>query len=411
MPRYGQVLSEVANKVNGDTAKLREFYTESVAAGKINREEVSLRELAQSFMGDGWAETLKSYATNGQHFMESGAAIGASGFAVISGQLMVDQVLEGYNLASRTVDDLVSTDPITNGNLSTQIVPGLGNVVIPKKNQQEMEAPPYVQANGRYVTMPAPVKSGAVAALTMEMLFSDKTRQANNMANSVGEMLGLQRAEEIYRVVYGIVNSYREGFTQAATGTAYNTYLTAGAYWTNKLTDFTLTDWTSIDTLEQLFANMVDPFTGKRIQVNPTHLLVPRKLLYTAKRIFSATETRTGDITTGAGNQMLAKSPLEKDYKVVYDNNATAILKSEGAAAGVFTDAPEADSVVILGDFKKAFTWRYVPEIGPGVKVMDLPLSGEKMSRNIALEVFAQYFGVPAVQDPRYVVQALNAAL
>jgi muconolactone delta-isomerase len=247
----------------------------------------------------------------------------------------------------------------------------------------------------------------------MEMIFSDKTGQARERCQSVGKMLAVWRAEQIYKVVYGIVNPYKEGFTQSATPTSYSTYITsAGAGpWANKLTNFSLVDWTSIDTLEQLFAGMVDPFTGKRIQITPTAFLVPRKLLYTAKRIFNATETRSGATGSAPANQTLAPSPLNEDYPVMYDNIANAVLKGAGVTAGTVANATQADSLCVLADFKKAFGWRYVPSIGPGVKVTDLPISGEKMSQNIVQEVLAQVYGVAYVRDPRYAVQGYDNTL
>jgi hypothetical protein len=411
--RYGQKLKEVAIQVGGNRNELREFYLESVAAGKIDTSRVSIRELAQSFMGDNWKDVLTSYANGGERFMESTAAIGASGFAVISGQLMVDQILEGYKIANTVIDRLYSPDPITNGNLGTQIEPGLGDVLLGDDTQAEMEAAPYVQFNGRYIQVPAPISKRNRAALTMEMIFSDKTGQATDKCKSVGKMMGVWQAEQIYKCIYGITNPYKEAFTQSSSGTAYNTYITsAGAGpWANKLTNFSLTDWTSIDTLEQLFAGMTDPFTGKRIQVTPNAILVSRANKYTAKRILSATQVRAGNITSGTGNQTLSESPLDVEYPVEVDNIANAVLKSDGVTASVVANAAQADSLVVLADFKKAFGWRYVPEIGPGVKVTDLPISGEKMSQHIVMECMAELFGTAYVRDPRYAVLAYNNSL
>lgn len=408
----GTKLFEVAKRVGGDTAQLRECFLEAVGAGNIKPGDISLKDLAVSFMGDGWANTLQRHA-NGERFMESTAAIGASGFGVISGQLMVDQVRQGYDLASMSVDKLCDAVSVSNGNLGPQIEPGLGDVLISDDVQMEQEDAPFVQFNGRYVTAPPPISKRVRAAITMEMVFSDKTGQAMEKCQSVGKMMSVWRAERIYKCIYGIINNYKEGFTQSATPTAYNTYITAAGAgpWANKLTNFSLADWTSIDTLEQLFANMVDPFTGKRIQIKPSALLLSRKLKYTGKRIMSATEVRAGNIASSPGNQTLAPSPLDEDYPIMTDNIANDVLKKAGVTASVVANAAQADSLCVLADFKKAFGWRYVPEIGPGVKVTDLPISGEMMSQHIVQVAMAEVYGEAYVKDPRYAVLAYDNSL
>jgi hypothetical protein len=219
------------------------------------------------------------------------------------------------------------------------------------------------------------------------------TGQILDSAGSVGTYCGLAREERILKVVLGLVNNHKWN------GNSYNTYLSSGA-WTNLVGNFVLKDWTSVNTLEQLFTNMLDPNTGKNILIEPKQMLVMPANRYRAIRAFSANVTRSGDFaTSGNPDQIEAPNPLDKDYQILTSPHARRLLTESGVSTSI------ADSYVFLGDFKKAFIWR---EAKP-LTVVEAPAQNPReFEQDIALAVKASLMGVAAVRDPRYVVFGVN---
>jgi hypothetical protein len=252
---------------------------------------------------------------------------------------------------------------------------------------------PHTTFSPNYIEYPAIEKIGKICAVTMEAIYSDLTGQILDSAGSVGTYCGLAREERILKVVLGLTNNHKWN------GTSYNTYLSSGA-WVNSVTSFTLKDWTSVNTLEQLFTNMLDPNTGKNILIEPKQMLVMPANRYRAIRAFSATVTKSGDFaTTGNPDQIEAPNPLDKDYQILTSPHARRLLTESGIASST------ADSYVFLGDFKKAFIWR---EAKP-LTVVEAPAQNPReFEQDIALAVKASLMGVAAVRDPRYVVFGSN---
>lgn len=368
--------------------KASKFLGEAVLAGKVSRHALSLRNLAESFMGDNWAENLQRY-NSGVRVTEASEAVGASAFTAITGQLLVNEIKAKFELAKLIGDELVDTVPVTNGNLKEQKVPWLSNVVDSVEKVEEGMPYPQTTFSSNFIEYPGIEKIGKICSVTMEAIYSDLTGQILDSAGSVGTYCGLAREERILRMVLGLTNGHKWN------GTSYNTYLTTGA-WVNKVTGFSLTDWTSVNTLEQLFVNMLDPNTGKNILIDPKQILVMPASKYRAKRIFEATTTKSGAYsTTGNTDQTESPNPLDQDYQILTSPHARRLLGEASIGSP--------DAYVLLGDFKKAFIWR---EAKP-LTVVEAPAQNPReFEQDIALAVKASLMGVAAVRDPRYVVLA-----
>lgn len=370
---------------------------------RLQREDISLLEMAGSFMGENWEEKLDRHygmMRGGgvyEHYLrESADAVDASGFAAIGGQLLIDVVRERYKLATYKSDKMITRVPVGN-NLGTYIEPWLSDVLDEGAVVNQLQPYPFTQFTHQTVTYPAPVKKGRILAITMEMLKADKTGQAFEAAESLGKRMGLQVHKDRLRVFLGITNNH------TFNGTALSTYLTTGS-WINKVTDFALTNWTSINRIEQLWAQMVDPVTGEVIDVDPSSAiwLTMSAARYTAKRILNATEVRSGDITTGTGDQTVSMNPLDGEYSLVSDKHARKLLIAEGGLT-----AAQADTVNVFGDFKRAFVER---EVFPLTTDQAAPNNIWEFTRDIALAVRGRVFNVQGVRDPRYVIYAYNAS-
>jgi hypothetical protein len=372
--------------------KTAKFLGDAIRDKKVSKHSISIRQLAESFLGHNWAENLYRY-NSGVRVQEASEGVDASSFTAITGQLLVNEIKDKFDLAKLIGDDVCETIPVTNGNLKEQKVPWLSNVIDSVEKVEEGMPYPHTTFSPNYIEYPAIEKIGKICAVTMEAIYSDLTGQILDSAGSVGTYCGLAREERILKVVLGLVNNHKWN------GNSYNTYLSSGA-WANLVGNFVLKDWTSVNTLEQLFTNMLDPNTGKNILIEPKQMLVMPANRYRAIRAFSANVTRSGDFaTSGNPDQIEAPNPLDKDYQILTSPHARRLLTESGVSTSI------ADSYVFLGDFKKAFIWR---EAKP-LTVVEAPAQNPReFEQDIALAVKASLMGVAAVRDPRYVVFGVN---
>jgi hypothetical protein len=405
MKSLGKKLKEFGQQ-NG-LAKTKAFFSESIAKGDVAVNRISLRGLAEGIMGDDWAEQLNRFNGPERTFMEATEAVDASNFAAITGQILITTVQEKYKLASFIGDQLVSTIP-AGQNLSTEIIPWLSDISPSPEVVQPGMPYPQTQFSGNYVRLPAIEKVGRICAITAEMIYSDKTSQALASAESVGTYCGLVREERILNTVLGLTGSYVYG-TAAGAEATLNTYsTTAQAGMTfgfiNKIASYSLSNFASINTLEQLFYQMKDPNTGKPIDIfGPgMQMLVMPFQKYTASRILNPqTVTKNGPFaTSGDVEQLESPNPLDTNYGLLTSAHARNLLVTSGIAAAT------ADKYVYLGNFKKAFVWR---EAKP-MEVVQAPANNwAEFNQDIAVAIKASWWGSAGVTDPRYVVQGLPA--
>lgn len=405
MPSLGKTLRTWA-EAHGHRQTL-DMFVDGLRSRRINPNEVSIRELAESYMGPDWQGQLRLLGRNPSAlrsmgddvaFAESGDAVDSSAFANITGQLLVNEVKAQYEPGDMIGDMVCSTVPVTNGNLGTQKVPYLSPAVDPltgqlRTVQQGMEYP-RTEFQEQYITYPAIRKFGEICAVTMEAIYSDLTQQIRESAGSVGLRIRQEKEEVILRTVLGIDNSF------SWNGTSYNTYQ-ASTPWINTVGSTPFLDWSSLNSAEQLLVQMTDPVTGKPIKVQPNALLVMPAKYYTFMRTMNAIEVRTGD---GASNTQAtyAASPLATNYPVLKSQYARQLLITSAANLGAGLTATQADEYWYLGDFKRAFVWR---QYLPFETFVAPPGTPDEFQRDVVLQVKAREAGVAGVRDPRFVVK------
>lgn len=405
MKSLGKKLKEFGHQ-NG-LAKTKHFFSESISKGDIAVDRISLRGLAEGIIGDDWAEQLNRFNGPDRTFMEATEAVDASNFAAITGQILITTVQEKYKLASFIGDQLVSNIP-AGQNLASEIIPWLSDISPSPEVVQPGMPYPQTQFSGNYVRLPAIEKVGRICAITAEMIYSDKTSQALASAESVGTYCGLVREERILNTVLGLTGSYVYG-TATGAEVNLNTYsTTAQAGMTygfiNKIGSYSLSNFASINTLEQLFYQMKDPNTGKPIDIfGPgMQMLVMPFQKYTASRILNPqTVSKNGPYaTSGDVEQLESPNPLDNNYGLLTSSHARNLLVTSGISAST------ADKYVYLGNFKKAFVWR---EAKP-MEVVQAPANNwAEFNQDIAVAIKASWWGSAGVKDPRYVVQGLPA--
>ena len=144
---------------------------------------------------------------------------------------------------------------------------------------------PSVGLSEDYIETPSTTKHGFIVPVTREAIFFDRTHLILQRAAEVGEFLGLNKEKRLLDLVLGTMNNYKWK------GTAYNTYYgpADNGPWVNVL-DEELVDWTDVDAAEQLFADILDPYTGEPVLIQPNTVLVMPAYRHAANRVFKATE-------------------------------------------------------------------------------------------------------------------------
>lgn len=377
-----------------------ETLDEAIRTRKIDPYAIRLPDLAETFLGRDYLSAerkLKAIQSGRLHTLEAAEANDASTFYNITGQLLVTIVKEKYQSPDFIGSKLMRTMPNPGGNLKEHKVPYLSDVDSEPKLLNQLEPYPATRFYESWVTLPSPEKYGHTCLVGFEMVFSDLTGQAQDSAASIGRSLGYKDEVRKLRVVLGLDNPYQWN------GNALNTYvdtLGTGVY-VNDCPSTTVTNYTHVNTVEQLFYRMVDPITGRLINVRPNAILCMPEKRYELKRILNAVETRSGDITTGTGDQVVAGNPLDNPYTIHHSPIARKLLVDSGVSTANTKER------LYWGDFQKAFIWR---EVYPMRVEQAPPQNPYEFQQDVVIAIKASSFGVPCVYDPRHVVQSTSEA-
>lgn len=365
-----------------------------IREGKLNPNEVSIREVAKATMGDDFVErcnpTSKAGFSEGENLLEAGEAVDSTAFSNISGQLIYTQLMDRFEQPEFIASRLVRTvDTPFNG----EKIPGIEGLGDSAKDVKEGEDYPEASFGDDYRETPVTTKRGLIVSVTRETIFFDRTGQVLDTAASVGESLALRKEYRIIDMILGITNNYNWR------GTAYNTY-NASTPWANVLASTPLVDWTDIDEANQKFVNMVDPNTGEPIIVRANQILVMPAKQMTSEHILNATETRVGD---GASQttQRIGANPVGNGRYSVF--SSPFIYKR--LLAALETNAAKAQLFWFIGDFARAFEYRQ----NWGMSVVRSPINSEAdFNRDIVVRFKASERGAPAVAQPRAVVKVYD---
>lgn len=383
-------------KKNRGNVTAEELVRESIQAKKFNpAREFNVKELAIATCGEAFASPLLAYSAAsraGRGFLtsdvrESSAdAIDASVFGEVLGATMVEVGMESYKLATSQVQGMFDPYP-TPDNLDeiTEYkkakATGAPTTVAPGMNY------PRTGVATWYVKIPRPEKVGEIAEVTLELVKTNKSKEILDLAKETSERVAVEQVERMLRVALGIVNNYNQN------GTVYNTYLTSGIY-TNALDDFNLANGPDeVDRLEQLFANMVDPVTGKNITLGGTQIFVPYSNLRRTQKVVNTTEIRE----TNSGREVVYAEPGTLETPLA-DRHARRLLIEASVTSTI------ADTYFLYGDFTGAFGWR---EVEPFVVLQrDAELASDiNWSQDIVYGVKPRFWGAAFVKDPRKVTR------
>ena len=323
-------------------------------SGGIVSEDFSIRDLATNLLhfreggGDaigGHTDEIFSPSDPGV-FVEAMSAIDSTAFANITGQLIVNSVMQGYQgeefVATRLIPDMPTK-------LDGEKIPGISPLKAPADARadglivREGEEYPKYGIGETYLTTPSTTKRGLGTAVTKEAVFFDRTSLVLQRAGDVGMHLGLNKEKRLLNMIIGATNNYNRN------GTAFDTYSSEiSGGWINHRDWNALTDWTDVDKAEELFTEMLDPDTSEPILIGGRTIFACPQKRMTVGRILTATETRSG-----TGNVVIAGNPLSS-MGLGFETSRLLYARLR-AADGMGLAADSAKDYWFYGDFARAF--------------------------------------------------------
>ena len=378
--------------------KNQEQFAELTESGKLGIGDFSIRDLAEAFLGTSWESGYNraSLPSGDVDLRESGTPVSSSVFPQIAGQLLLSTVRKQFDVEASVFSPLVET--IESQIKGTEVVPSVTNIA-PGDAQlvQEAQEYPTVGVSEETFRLPAKEKKGFIIELTKEAIHFDKTNLLVQQAQKIGAALGAVKENSIIDCLVGATNNY------VRNGVASNTYLTAGVI--NNQSSLPLTDWTDIDAALRLWEDLLDPNTSEPLAGYPKHLVVTPAKLRTARRIVTATQTRSDE------NQALGtRSEVTIGGNPVSDLGLTvlsSIRLYRRILAGPEPVAATARDGWFLGDIGEAVCWL---SCFPLTVMQQSPDSPAAFSRDVAMRFKSSMLGVAAVKEKRRILRLENAA-
>jgi hypothetical protein len=326
---------------------------------------------------------------------ENTNAVDTSHFANVSGLLTVRQAMAAYQGEEFVFTNLIQTMQAANQLERLSGVTDLGDAALVVN-----EGKPYPTAgvNEDWVDLPRMLKRGFIVPVTKEALFFDQTAQVLRNSSDLGRSFGINKEK---RAIDCIIDENTTAHRYKWRDATYATYQ-GTAPWINIKTANALVDWTDIDAVEQLFANMVDPNPGEPITVMADTIIVHPSLEATAMRTLDALgiayhsqgyPTNAAALTTNAANPVGRNgSRYSTKYKIVSSRFLGPRLAT--------------DTDWFLCNPSKAWAYR---EAWAATSSQAPPNSEMEFNNDIAFRFKISEMGAFATLDPRYAAKATVA--
>jgi len=350
----------------------------------------------------GWQEFVKC-RTNEQaahdvftrRLAEADGGVQTSAFQNISGQIVYSSILDKYEAEEFVFTKLIPDEQVTNGTLEGEKIAGLtqiGNQIAVRK-----ENDPYAVAGvgENWIYAPAVKDRGLIVPVSWEAVFADRTGRLLEFCGDVGHSMGLDREDRaIDCVIDENVTDHRYNWRTAGQIATYGD--NSGTHsWDNLAAANALVDWTNLNTADQLFNGLVDPFTGYPIVESAPHLVVPKSLEKTALRTLNATEIRVatpGYATIANPTQTLVANPYAGKFEVI----STRRLAARQATKTSW----------YYGDMKKAFRYR----VAEPMTVIQAPTNNQdEFHRRVVAQFRVNERGAYYTREPRAVTKSTVA--
>src|SRR5262245_39528690 len=365
---------------------------------EISAKDVSLQDVAHSFLGPGYRDVLPQVGRMVEHFRlreAEGHVVLPSHFSNISafldtiGGLIDALVMEAYQMPEFIGDQLFETQEArVNGGKMIGVRNDGG---VNETSLLEGEAYPTVGLQEAWVDVPNNERFGNVIQINERCFLYDLTGQVQQMATSAGE--AVRRKKEIRQAdtFLGITNTY------ARDNAPSTTYLSAAGALPNNYVNASqndLVDWEDIDEAANVLEGNVDPSTGFEISVDRNFdlAIMPQRFLRASTIVKQVTVER---LTQGGNMRSFAPDPLFPLNLI----RLSRLFYNRLVLSGV--SATNAVARWHMGNFRRAFKYRQIVPF----QTIDAPLSSEDTRRDIVMIRVARELGVPFVAEPRWSYQ------
>ena len=325
---------------------------EALQTRELRAEDLSIRDLFENMIPDG-RELLRSIEdrkSGRMNIVEASNAVDQSAFSNITGQIIYNKMLEGYENPELLWPDLC--DELKTTFLNGERLPGIGGTGDVAEVVDEGQPYPIAGTNEEYVDYGPAIKRGFIIPITREIIVADRTGLLLKRCSDSGyHYLGINMEKRAMNIVTGQTNTYKRN------GVITNTYLTSGSY-VNSQTGNTFISWRSINSAELLFDAIQDPNTGEPIIVSGEMvLLVPSALKMDAIRVMDVRDIGQVDNQANATTvRAYGPNPVAAGKMV----NATGVKVLSNAYV---KNATSSATQWFYGQPKKAFLKRTVWEI------------------------------------------------
>lgn len=374
--------------------------TEAFASGQLAPEDFSIRDLFISTVKDGreMVEHFSPSAKRGgfssnRELMEAADAVSSSHFANITGQLIYTTIMRQAQAEDYVFSRIV---PSVQTQFSGEKIPGIANLADEAQVVKEGDEYPLAGFNEDWIETPQTVKRGNIVPVTKEAIFFDRTNLVLSTAGQVGLRLGANKEK---RLIDAMIDENVTAHRYKWRGTSYATFQ-ASTPWINIKTSNELVDWTDINEVEKLAANVTDPNTGEPMPLMLTDMVVTPELRATAYRVLSATQIamQAGGFAT-SGNLFRSDSPSpvgRHEYSASYNVVSSRLLAQRMAT----------DTTWYLGRISEALVYMQNWPISVEQAGAD---STKAFERDIVAQYKASEMGAAFVKEPRYLFKATVA--
>ncbi len=368
-----------------------EGFTGALEKKEIRPEDLSIKNIFESVIEDG-REILDAWR-NGDSvsLMEAAGAISSTSFSNITGQIVFNKVLEGFQLEGDTIMSLIPTVPTS---FSGERIPGIGRIGDQAEIVNEGGAYPLVGLNEDYIDTPATVKRGMIAPVTKEAIFFDRTNLILKSAGEVGEWLGLNKEK---RACDCVIDENTTAHRYKWRGTVYGTYQTSTPWINDKTSNGLVLMQAALDAAEQFLANMTDPNTGEPIMVMADTLICNPELRATADHVLNSTQ-----LVRATGGFPVTGNPIQT-YTPSTVGNSLYSPRYRIVSSRMLRTRTATDTMWYLGRPSKALgymeNWPLKVEQAP-------PNSAKEFENDIVAQYKASERGAYAVLEPRYMVRS-----
>ena len=377
--------------------------------GRMSPYDSSLREMAEGLLGErdfrryfdpDEKQDLKSLTEAGPG-LDPTAFMNINTFNLATTGLLEAQIMENFLNPDFIGDQLVTVRPTR---LNGEKMIGLGGIATAAGTITRVTGDHHARTGfgEQYVTTPELVEKAVAIDIDQLTVFHDLTGMVLDRAAGIGDLLGYNRERTILSLATGGTNSYNYN------GTAYDTYQ-ATTPWINTAANAleTSSDYTLIDTVLDYFAKMTDPTTSREILITPKVLIHAPRRTNVVDRMLNATELRE---TTNTNTVTISPNLLRGRYTTLNSPILQALLQTATSTTsgigGLGLTEAQANGYWWLGDPKRAFKWM---EAWP-LRIKQASASEYVMvDRGIIAAYFANYRGVGAVSEPRYMFRSSKA--